>query len=100
MINRVTQGCASVNVIAEMACMTGPGIAGVVDVGSPEEADALAQSSTKLTPNASNIMDPDYIAMVLAMDTVWAPDEGEAHLTTQSGVESMPEGASQEMHRV
>ena len=65
-----------------------------MDVESSGEADALARSSAKLTPNASNIMDPDYIAMVLAMDTLWAPDEGEAHPTTQSGVGSMPEGTS------
>lgn len=74
--------------------MTLPGVAGVEDVGSSGDADALAQSSAKLTPNASNIMDPDYIAMVLAMDTLWAPDEGQADAPTQAGIGSTPESLS------
>jgi hypothetical protein len=34
----------------------------------------LPRTSVKLTPNAGSLMDPDYMAMMLAMDTLWASE--------------------------
>ena len=42
-----------------------------------ESEGLLARTSVKHTPNASNVMDPDYMAMMLAMDTLWASEDGD-----------------------
>ena len=51
--------------------------AGVSEAGVCKEAAALApRSSAKLTSNASNMMmDPEYMTMMLAMDTLWASED-------------------------
>lgn len=55
--------------------------AGVREAGEARDAQEseglLPRTSVKLTPNASNVMDPDYMAMMLAMDTLWASDDGD-----------------------
>ena len=35
----------------------------------------VPQGSVKLAPNVSSMMDPDYMAMMLAMDTLWASED-------------------------
>lgn len=46
------------------------------EAGVSREAEALLpRTSTKLTTNASAIMDPDYMTMMLAMDTLWASED-------------------------
>lgn len=35
----------------------------------------VPRGSVKLTPNVSSMMDPDYMAMMLAMDTLWASED-------------------------
>ncbi len=41
-----------------------------------KEAEAMVpRGSVKLTPNVSSMMDPDYMAMMLAMDTLWASED-------------------------
>ena len=46
------------------------------EAGVSRETEALLpRTSAKLTTNASAMMDPDYMTMMLAMDTLWASDD-------------------------
>ena len=50
--------------------------AGVSEAGIAKETEALLpRTSAKLATNASAIMDPDYMTMMLAMDTLWASED-------------------------
>lgn len=66
--------------------MSPQSVAGVMDAGASGEAEALLpRGSAKLAPNSSSMLDPDYMAMMLAMDTLWASEEVVAHPTPGAG---------------
>ncbi len=65
------------------------------EAGLAKETEALLpRTSAKLTTNASAMMDPDYMTMMLAMDTLWASEDIQEAPPSDAAAAPPSEGAA------